>query len=98
MQIKVSKTDKYFTPELVSNANSVSASSRLASHIVSVEKRYHFPYINDAEYIALTKKIGFWPLSKEAYFSKINELITNKSYMNIYEDDDLIILERANLP
>ncbi len=99
---------RHYTPEvdvrkvkkalkLVSNANSVSASSRLASHIVSVEKLYHFPYISNAEYIALTKKIGFWPLSKEAYFSKINELITNQSYVKIYEDDDLIILKRANL-
>ena len=83
--------------ELVSNANSVSASSRLAPHIVSVEKIYHFPYINDAEYIALMKNNGFWPLSKEAYFAKIDELIANKAYINIYENDDLIILRRSNL-
>lgn len=71
----------------------VSASSRLAPHLKS-EKIYHFPVVNDAEYIAILIKGSTWPMNEVDFQQAIDTLKKSKSFKMLYIDKDLLIFKR----
>lgn len=75
----------------------ISASSKLAPHLSLRDSTFHFPGINNAEYIAcLYDKHDGWPLSHEEYLKKISQLKQSNDYFILKETKDLIIFKRNN--
>jgi uncharacterized membrane protein len=73
----------------------ISAMSCLAPHLANRDKIYHFPVIKDAELIIVLKqKRSFYPLNKEDFEKKINELIESKEYKIVKNEHLLLILKK----
>lgn len=73
----------------------VSAYFGLAPQLAYREKIYHFPVIQDAEYIVVQKKTNnFYPMSEPEYFGKIEELRAAPDFSVWKETDDIVIFKR----
>jgi len=83
----------YLIPE---NA-SLSAQSMLCPHLAFRDKIYHYPYIGDAEYIALLPlDLNVYPLSPTEYQQKIEELRKNPNWEIAFDNGVLLIFKRAS--
>ncbi len=84
--------------KLIDKEENISVSSSLAPHLASRDKIYHFPIIKDSKYIALIKNNRTtYPISKEEYLTKIENLRASGQFEIIYEIDDLIIFKKRNI-
>lgn len=73
----------------------LSVSSCLAPHLANRDKLYHFPIIKDAKLLVLIKdKRSPYPLNREDFNKKVNQLITSKNYKIILDKNNLLILRR----
>lgn len=73
---------------------SVSASGRLSTHLSFRKKIYYFPKVADVEYIALLKTSDNWPMTKEEFNQKLEELLNNKEWRIVSDKKDIIIFAR----
>lgn len=81
--------------KLIEDNSAISVSACFVPHLANREKIYHFPVIEDSEYLILTlKKNGHYPLNDEEFNHKINNLISSKRFTIIYNKNDLLILKR----
>jgi uncharacterized membrane protein len=73
----------------------LSVMSCLAPHLANRDKIYHFPVVKDAEMIVVLKnKRSFYPLNKEDFEKKINELIESKEFKVVKDENLLLILKK----
>lgn len=78
----------------IPNNASVSTSSALAPRLAFREKIYLFPIYKNADYIILLKNGSTYPLSRDKFKSKIEELKTSTHYKAYYESETLIALKK----
>lgn len=71
----------------------VTVNSELAPHLAFRKKIYHFPVIKDAEYVALLKKSGTYPLRRAEFDNKIELLRADPSSRILYDSPDIIIVK-----
>jgi uncharacterized membrane protein len=77
---------------LIKMNSRVSASSELAPHLQFSGELYHFPQINNSEYVAVLKTSDVtYPLGIDNYLSEIEKLRTSSAYGVLYESEDLIV-------
>jgi len=74
----------------------VSAQSPFLPHLSLRESIYQFPIIKDADYIIYSRNEGSYPLSKNDFDSKLNELEQSGDWEKLY-DDGVTILKKINL-
>lgn len=80
--------------ELVPKEAALSTSTSLAPHLANRDKIYHFPTIEDAEYIVLFKTHGdYYPLSKEEYEAKIESFKKSEKYQILHEKHGVLIIK-----
>lgn len=75
---------------------SVSAQSPFVPHLSLRNHIYQFPIIKNAEYIVYSRKEGSYPLSKETFDLKINELEHSKEW-EVLHNNDVVILRKTGL-
>jgi hypothetical protein len=73
---------------------SLSATSRLCPHLAFRDTLYHFPFVRNAEYIALLKKEDSYPLSEEEFQRYIHEFKTGTIYSVFVETEDVLVFKR----
>ena len=88
----VKSVHKYLL-KIPKNAN-VSAQSPFVPHLSLRENIYQFPIIKNADYIVYSRKEGSYPLLKEEFELKINQLEHSGDWEILY-DDDLTILRKS---
>ncbi len=80
--------------KLVPEGVALSTSTSLAPRLANRDKIYHFPIIEDAEYIVLFKANGdYYPLSKEEYEAKIEGLKKSEKYQIQHEKHGVLIIK-----
>ena len=85
----------YNALKLIPSQEPISVSTNLAPHLAFREKIYHFPIIKNATYIAVFKyKRGTYPLNREDFDKKLEELMNDENFKTIYDENDLLILKR----
>jgi uncharacterized membrane protein len=73
----------------------VSAQTMLVPHIAFRDRIYQFPDISDAEYIVLlTADDNTYPLKKETYNKKVEELRNDDEWEIFFENDFALIFKR----
>lgn len=85
----VKKVHKYLS-KIPKNAK-VSAQSPFVPHLSLREDIYQFPIIKNADYIVYSRMEGYYPLSKEEFELKVNELENSSDWKIIYNDDFTIL-------
>jgi len=73
----------------------VSAQSPFVPHLALRDKVYTFPIVKDADYIVFSFQESPYPLSKEAFDTKINGYRESKEWVRLH-DSALIILKKKN--
>ncbi|MCS7152908.1 MAG: DUF2079 domain-containing protein [Bacteroidia bacterium] len=77
----------------------VSALSQLAPHIPPRTGYYHYPAIQDAQYIALLRgSTNPWPLSPQELAQHIQNLESSPEWEKVWDKDSLIIFRRKSSP
>jgi uncharacterized membrane protein len=74
--------------------SAVSAQSPYIPHLALREKIYHFPMLNDAEYIIYSEKEGKYPLNDDTFRETTYELESSAEWIIQHKDDDITILRR----
>ncbi len=73
----------------------VSACAPLAPHLAMRDYIYMFPYVLDADYVAvLLKKADFYPQTKEDFGFELEKLRNTGNWEVFYADDELLILKK----
>ena len=73
----------------------VSAQTHLAPRLINRQKLYHYPVLQDAAYIAITKfDQNLYPLNPEQHQARIRELRQDLRFRVMYEDHQLLIFQR----
>lgn len=87
----------YENLQLIPANASLSAQSMLCPHLAFREKIYHYPYIGDAEYIALLPKdSNKYPLLETEYQQKIDELRKSPDWTVVVDNGALLIFKRVS--
>jgi hypothetical protein len=72
----------------------VSVSPAIAPHLAFCNKMYHFPIIENADYIVLLKtNSSTYPLSTDDFLTKERALKSNATFETVYDKNDLLILK-----
>ncbi len=72
----------------------VSTNFNLAPHLAFRKKIYQYPVVKDADFIILLKETSeYYPLSKEDYFNKIDDLRKNNEFSIWLENESVIIFK-----
>ena len=71
----------------------VCASGCLASHLAMRDYIYHFPRIEDSDFIAVILD-DYYPLNKDLFHKKIKSLLDANAWGEFYRSDHLLILKR----
>jgi uncharacterized membrane protein len=75
----------------------VSAQSPLCPHLAFREKIYHYPYIGDANYIALIPaESNKYPLNNESYQKAIDDFLASGKWEIVDKNDAILILKKLN--
>jgi uncharacterized membrane protein len=75
----------------------VSAQSPLCPHLAFREKIYHYPYIGDANYIALIPaESNKYPLKNESYQKAIDDFLASGKWEIVDKNDAILILKKLN--
>ncbi|MFO7868450.1 MAG: DUF2079 domain-containing protein [Bacteroidales bacterium] len=81
--------------ETIPSDAKVCAQNMLVPHLAFREDIYTFPYIRDAEYIALLPgAYAPYPLKKQSYNKKIEDLRNNAQYNTVIDTKDFILFEK----
>ena len=72
----------------------VVAQENLVPHLAFRNHIYCFPLIRDAEYIALLLGQSTYPLTKEQFDAKINELVGSNEWFTVLDQYPLLVLKR----
>jgi len=72
----------------------VSASSSIVPHLALRDYIYQYPDVYNANYIILLSNDNYYPLSKEEYFNKLQQLQQNKLWEKLYDYNKLIIYRK----
>jgi len=76
----------------------VSAQSHLCPHLAMREFIFHYPFIGNANYIALLPKEGNkYPLDEKSYDQKIEEFISSGDWEYLVNRKSIIILKKKKL-
>lgn len=95
----VDRKEVYKALKLIPDGASVSATTELAPHLSSRPKIYHYPVLNDAEYVALLLIPGStYPLNQENFNQKLADLKQDSTNVIVYDTKDLLIIKRTSLP
>jgi hypothetical protein len=74
---------------------SVSATNALVPHLAFRDYIYQYPDAeNNVEYIALLENEDYYPLSKEAFLKKRDDLIASSDWEIIHSSKNLLIVKR----
>lgn len=71
----------------------ISVSSALAPHLAFRDKIYHFPFIKNAEFVALLKNRSHYPLNNEQFIQEVMKLKADTNNKLLVEDEDLLIFK-----
>jgi uncharacterized membrane protein len=71
----------------------VSASSPLVPHLAMREKIYQYPYVNDAEYIALLPSCSGYPLRPEELAQHVLDLKSDTTKTLFFDDGELVVFK-----
>ena len=74
----------------------ISAQSPFVPHLSLRENIYQFPIIKNADYIIYSRKENSYPLSKQQFNLKVNELEHSTEWKILF-DDELTILKKISL-
>ncbi|HLN53335.1 MAG TPA: DUF2079 domain-containing protein [Lentimicrobium sp.] len=74
----------------------ISVNSSLAPHLAFRDKIYLYPVIKDAEYVALIKKRGSYPLKPEVFEERMLTLKNQPGVTVIAETEDILIVRLSN--
>ncbi len=75
----------------------VSAQSPLCPHLAFREKIYHYPYIGDANYIALIPaESNKYPLNNKSYQKAIDDFLDSGKWEIVDKNDAILILKKLN--
>jgi len=83
----------YDALKLIPDHKIVTTSSALGSHLPNRKLLYHFPIIDDAEYIVLLKGNNY-PLNLQEYTQKIDELLISKEFETIYNNKEIYVFKK----
>lgn len=72
----------------------ISSQSPFLPHLALRDKIYQFPIIKDAEYIIYSNKEETYPLEKDAFYLKVQELMNTKNWEETFKSEDIVILKR----
>jgi len=81
--------------KVIPDTAKVVASENLVSHLAFRQKIYCFPNVRDAEYAAFLLGQSTFPLLKEKFELRKNEMINSKEWELYYQQDSLLILKRV---
>lgn len=73
---------------------SVSAQNTLAPHLTHRQTIYHFPDINESEYVVLSPTLSPFPFTKEELDLKINELKLSLDWVTVSENEKVVLFRR----
>ena len=79
--------------KLIPEKASVSASSSLVPHLAFRDYIYQFPVINNAEYIALLEDDKYYPIGKNEFLNKVNEMKKSSHFQTVFSKDKIIIFK-----
>ncbi len=91
----------YKVPKLQQLMNSipphavVSAQSMFVPHLACRDKIYQFPLIMDASYVLVSIRKNFYPLEREEFLKKLNELQSDPEW-ELISEDEAVFLFRNN--
>jgi len=86
----------YRALKLIPDDASVSAQWMLASHLSFRKTIYQFPNVADANYIVLLPAdSNSYPLSREDYIKKTNELKNSVDWKVVVDDGTVLILKKS---
>lgn len=75
----------------------VSAQSPLCPHLAFREKIYHYPFLGDANYIALIPaESNKYPLNNESYKKAIDDFLASGEWGIVDKNDAILILKKLN--
>ncbi|MDP4266619.1 MAG: DUF2079 domain-containing protein [Bacteroidota bacterium] len=84
--------------ELIPANAAVSAHYSIVPHISFRDKIYHFPYVNDAEYIVLFRTSeGYYPIDEKSYNEKIKFYEKSPEWIRLYDKSNLLIFRKMKL-
>lgn len=88
--------DVYAALNKIPDDADLSAQSALVPHVCFRKEIYHYPYVRDAQYIALlTADENIYPFStKEEYDKNIQDLIKSGSWAVYFQNSAVLILQR----
>jgi uncharacterized membrane protein len=76
---------------------SVVAQNNLVPYLAFREKIYVFPYVRDAEYIALLPSSkNYYPLKKDSYEKKLDFFKNHKDFKVVIDDKDFVLIKRIS--
>ncbi len=73
----------------------VSAQSSFLPHLALRDHIYLFPIVKDADYIVYSVKEEPYPLTKEAFNIKIQDILNSKEWKDQFRNEDIVILKRV---
>ncbi|MES2779098.1 MAG: DUF2079 domain-containing protein [Bacteroidota bacterium] len=71
----------------------VSASSPLCPHLAMRETIYQYPYVNDADYIALMPSCSGYPLRPEELAQHVLDLKSDTTKTVVFDDGELVVFK-----
>lgn len=78
---------------------SVSAQTGLVPHLSNRERIYLFPRLDDADWVALdTRGQRFAPLGSITYEEGLDELLCDRTFGPVFEEDGLLLFRRGAAP
>jgi hypothetical protein len=72
----------------------VCASSRILPHLALRENIYHFPRVENAEYVCIAKIGSTFPISQEEYDKHVQKLLTSNDWKIVVDKDNFLMLKR----
>ncbi len=86
----------YEALKLIPGDARVSAQTLLVPHLAFRNYIRLYPRIDDANYIALVDCEDIYPMTKEDYKTKREELLESKEWQKIYDEDGILVLKRIS--
>lgn len=89
-----SLSEIYGAMAMIPDTAAVSASGKLTTHLALRKKIYHFPRVDDAEYVFVMKKNDNWPVSQGKADTVRQELVSMKGWKILSEKKDFVLLKK----
>ena len=72
----------------------ISSQSPFLPHLALRDNIYQFPIVKDAEYIIYSNKEETYPLEKDAFYLKVQEIRNTQNWEEVFKSEDIVILKR----